>query len=79
MTAPFEKRLTSYAELPMLLARTLKHLSDTEQMPTLLRTIRFIGVPESAGTWAWFSPHFHQRLAPSPAGPYAAFHGRHGL
>jgi len=39
------------------MARTLKHLIDTHQMPRPLRTIRFIWGPEFAATFAWFSRH----------------------
>lgn len=39
--------------------RTLKHLIDSKQLPPPLRTIRFIWVPEYAGTWAWFSKHIN--------------------
>ena len=41
------------------MARTLKYLIDTHQMPRPLRTIRFIWGPEFAATYAWFSKHLN--------------------
>ena len=39
------------------MARTLRYLIDSKQLPRPLRTIRFLWVPEYSGTWAWFSKH----------------------
>jgi hypothetical protein len=41
------------------MARTMKHLIDAGIFPPPLRTVRFLWVPEYAGTWAWFSKHIH--------------------
>ncbi|UCC40372.1 MAG: DUF4910 domain-containing protein [Candidatus Aminicenantes bacterium] len=48
------------------MARTLNHLIDSRQIPSPLRTIRFLWVPEYSGTYAWFSKHLSdpvQRIA----------------
>jgi len=39
------------------MVRTLNQLIDAKQLPRPLRTIRFLWVPEYAGSWAWFSKH----------------------
>jgi len=39
------------------MARTLNQLIADKVLPRPLRTIRFLWVPEYAGSWAWFSKH----------------------
>jgi hypothetical protein len=48
------------------MARTLRRLIDTKELPQPLRTIRFMWVPEYNGTYAWLSAHLadgRKRLA----------------
>jgi hypothetical protein len=42
------------------MARTLEQLIAQKQIPRPLRTIRFLWVPEFAGSFAWTSRHFHE-------------------
>jgi hypothetical protein len=44
------------------MARTLKYLIDTRQMPCPLRTIRFIWGPEFAASYVWFSKHLNDPI-----------------
>lgn len=48
------------------MARTMRLLIETRDLPQPLRTIRFMWVPEYNGTYAWFSAHLNdpvKRLA----------------
>ena len=48
------------------MARTMRRLIETRDLPRPLRTIRFMWVPEYNGTYAWFSAHLNdpvKRLA----------------
>lgn len=41
----------------MEVVRTLKHLTETKQIPALKRGVRMILVPEFSGTYAWLARH----------------------
>jgi len=48
------------------MARTMRRLIETKELPQPLRTIRFMWVPEYNGTYAWLSAHLNdgrKRLA----------------
>ncbi len=44
------------------MARTMRVLIDSGQLPAPRRTIRFLWVPEYSGTWAWFSKHLDDKV-----------------